>query len=61
VQYSLVIACGLGNEVALGSGEEANREEIRTDNYANRSERLRMECEGGFAVSGEFGRDHQFE
>jgi hypothetical protein len=59
LQYSRVIAGGLSNEVAPGSWEEANREEIRTGNYANRSERLRVECEGGFDAAGELDRNHQ--
>jgi hypothetical protein len=61
LHYSRVIASDLRKDVALVFTEEANREEIRTGNYADRSERLRMECEGGFDAARELDRDHQFE
>ena len=58
---SRVIAGDWSKEVGLVFTEEANREEIRTGNYADRSERLRMEREGGFDGARELDRDHQFE
>ena len=61
LQYSHVIAASFGEEVAPGSTEEANREETRTGNYGNRSDRLRTECEGGFAATRQLDCDHEFE